>query len=311
MHRSVSAAATRVLVLLTALAALSIVRVDPSLDAQTTPPTVVDPNLAVREVVTGLTSPRRWPFSVRRIPRSSRRKPGRVLRVLDGVVQDVVLDLNVNFASERGLLGIALHPDFPGNPGVYLYWTESTSGADSNALAERGAARQSRRPVRVERIDAHARRRRSFGCARSRPTPGSRARQPRRRHAAVRSRRQALHLHRRRRPARVDAEPPVRSNRYVSGAIVPDDQFGGPRPDNAHLTGVVLRLNDDGSTTGGQSASGWRGVRATRRGGTSGRSSPTDCATLSAWTSTRCPAISGSSRTATTASPRSIASSRG
>jgi hypothetical protein len=29
----------------------------------------------------------------------------------------------VNFASERGLLGIALHPDFPANPGVYLCWT--------------------------------------------------------------------------------------------------------------------------------------------------------------------------------------------
>ena len=27
-----------------------------------------------------------------------------------------------------------------------------------------------------------------------------------------------------------------------------DDQFGGPEPDNAHLSGVVLRLNDDGST---------------------------------------------------------------
>ena len=29
---------------------------------------------------------------------------------------------------------------------------------------------------------------------------------------------------------------------------VPDDDFGGPEPDNAHLTGVILRLNDDGST---------------------------------------------------------------
>ena len=28
---------------------------------------------------------------------------------------------------------------------------------------------------------------------------------------------------------------------------MPDDQFGGPQPDNAHLTGVVLRLNDDGT----------------------------------------------------------------
>jgi glucose/arabinose dehydrogenase len=27
-----------------------------------------------------------------------------------------------------------------------------------------------------------------------------------------------------------------------------DDQYGGPEPDDAHLTGVVLRLNDDGTT---------------------------------------------------------------
>jgi glucose/arabinose dehydrogenase len=32
------------------------------------------------------------------------------------------------------------------------------------------------------------------------------------------------------------------------GPGIPDDQFGGPMPDNAHLTGVVLRLNDDGTT---------------------------------------------------------------
>ena len=29
---------------------------------------------------------------------------------------------------------------------------------------------------------------------------------------------------------------------------MPDDQFGGPEPDNAHFSGVILRLNDDGST---------------------------------------------------------------
>src|SRR5262249_23614525 len=32
------------------------------------------------------------------------------------------------------------------------------------------------------------------------------------------------------------------------GPIVPDDQFGGPQPDNAHFTGVIIRLNDDGTT---------------------------------------------------------------
>ena len=29
---------------------------------------------------------------------------------------------------------------------------------------------------------------------------------------------------------------------------VPDDQFGGPEPDDAHFTGVILRINDDGTT---------------------------------------------------------------
>ena len=31
------------------------------------------------------------------------------------------------------------------------------------------------------------------------------------------------------------------------GPGIPDDQFGGPEPDDAHLSGVILRLNDDGT----------------------------------------------------------------
>lgn len=34
------------------------------------------------------------------------------------------------------------------------------------------------------------------------------------------------------------------------GPVVPDDQFGGPEPDDAHIPGVILRLNDDGSAPG-------------------------------------------------------------
>jgi Glucose / Sorbosone dehydrogenase len=48
---------------------------------------------------------------------------GQVKRVVNGVVQSTVLDLAVNNASERGLLGMALHPNFPTNPGVYLFWS--------------------------------------------------------------------------------------------------------------------------------------------------------------------------------------------
>jgi glucose/arabinose dehydrogenase len=60
----------------------------------------------------------------------------KVQRVRNGIIDATVLDLAVNSASERGLLGIALHPGFPANPGVYLYWTESSTGADSAVLAE-------------------------------------------------------------------------------------------------------------------------------------------------------------------------------
>ena len=38
----------------------------------------------------------------------------------------------MNSASERGLLGIALHPKFRRNGWVYLFWSESRTGADSD-----------------------------------------------------------------------------------------------------------------------------------------------------------------------------------
>ena len=58
---------------------------------------------------------------------------GQVRRVLDGnLVSEPVLDLAVNNASERGLLGIAVHPDFPRNRGVYLFWSCRTAGPASD-----------------------------------------------------------------------------------------------------------------------------------------------------------------------------------
>src|SRR5262245_34806871 len=58
---------------------------------------------------------------------------GRVRRVINGVLQPgQVLDVAVDQASERGLLGIALHPNFPTTPFVYLYFTESSTGSDTS-----------------------------------------------------------------------------------------------------------------------------------------------------------------------------------
>src|SRR5262249_21908930 len=105
------------------------------LQAQTGP-TMLDPNLAVRTVVSGLTQPTSMAFIGPSDFLVLEKASGRVRRVSNGVIQATVLDLAVNSGSERGLLGIALQPDFPGNPGVYLYWTESTTGLDTANLAD-------------------------------------------------------------------------------------------------------------------------------------------------------------------------------
>jgi hypothetical protein len=62
---------------------------------------------------------------------------GKVQRVINGKVQATVLDLAVNFASERGLLGIALHPGFPRNPRVSLLDLPQRNRFGQSLLPER------------------------------------------------------------------------------------------------------------------------------------------------------------------------------
>ena len=53
--------------------------------------------------------------------------------MISGALQSgEVLDIAVHSSSERGLLGIALHPDFPTALFVYLYYTESSTGGDTS-----------------------------------------------------------------------------------------------------------------------------------------------------------------------------------
>ena len=91
-----------------------------------------DPSLQVQLVVGGLSVPTTMAFIGPNDFLVLQKNDGRVRRVTNGVLQSgQVLDVAVDNDSERGLLGIALHPAFPGTPLVYLYYTESSTAGDS------------------------------------------------------------------------------------------------------------------------------------------------------------------------------------
>jgi aldose sugar dehydrogenase len=217
-------------------------------------PTVVDRNLEVRTVVNGLVTPTTMVFLDPMDPNDFlvlEKNTGSVLRIQDGAIHSNVLQLPVNTASERGMLGIALHPDFPADPGVYIYWTESLSGQVSGDVSDV--------PLLGNRVDRFTW------------------------DGGMLTFDQNLILLRAWQPA--FAFPPFGEDDMESergnhdGGVIKfgpdgklyifigdvgrrgwmqnvfvgkgpdgmDDQFGGPEPGDAHLTGVFLRLNDDGS----------------------------------------------------------------
>jgi aldose sugar dehydrogenase len=236
-----------------ALVLLSLILGAPSnqaVSAQADGPVMLHPGLDVRPVVSGLNVPTTLAFLGPDDFLVLEKNTGQVKRVMGGAATNVVLDLAVNFGSERGLLGIALHPDFPDDPGVYLYWTESTTGDDTNVLSET--------PLLGNRVDRfvwdggnltfehNLITLRAIQQDEGQPERGN--------HDGgvisfghdgklyifigdVGRRGQLQNL-----PCGPTTECP--------GPTVPDDQFGGPEPDDAHLTGVILRLNDDGTTPG-------------------------------------------------------------
>src|SRR4030095_6239071 len=99
--------------------------------ADSIPTTVLDPNLEVTTYIGALTQPIGIVFLGSDDALVLEKASGQVKRVIGGSVQPTpVLDLAVNSNSERGLLSLALHPDFPRTPFVYIRWTESSTGVD-------------------------------------------------------------------------------------------------------------------------------------------------------------------------------------
>lgn len=223
--------------------------------ADTTPLAVLDPTLQVTvELNTGINQPIGIVFIGTNDYFVLEKASGQVKRVTGGVVQATpVLDLAVNSNSERGLLSMAPHPDFPRTPSVYIRWTESSTGADSTVVSEV--------PLLGNRVDrfiwngATLTQAENLIRLRARQTdnvavgghPGSNNANEAGNHNGG--------------PMRFGPDGKLYvfmgdqgrrgwmqnlGNGPFLTALFADDTFGGPEPDDAHLSGVILRLNSDG-----------------------------------------------------------------
>ena len=229
--------------------------------ADSIPVQMLDPNLQVTSFIgaaQGLVQPIGITFIGPNDALILEKASGQVKRAIDGVLQPVpVLDLTVNSASERGLLSIALHPNFPATPFVYIRWTESSTGADTTAVDQV--------PLLGNRVDRFIWNGSTLAIDTSFRTLRLRARQtdnlPVPGHESFANRGENGNhnggpirfgpdgklyvftgdLGRRSRMQNLQNGP------FLTAPFV-DDTFGGPQPDSAHLSGIVMRLNDDGST---------------------------------------------------------------
>jgi glucose/arabinose dehydrogenase len=225
--------------------------------ADSVPVQIFDPDLQVRTLVRGVIN---QPIGVVFLSSMDflvlEKASGQVKRLVGGVFPSMpVLDLPVNSNSERGLLSLVLHPNFPSTPWMYVRWTQSSTGSDSTAVLDV--------PLLGNRVDRFIWNGntltfdRNIISMRALQTdnvevpghPGTANANPAGNHNGGVMRfgpDGKLYIYMgdqgRRGWMQNLSQGPFETAPFV------DDTYGGPAPDNAHLSGVILRLNDDGTT---------------------------------------------------------------
>ncbi len=169
-------------------------------------PVMKDTSLGVEVAASGLTEPTALAFVGANDFFVTEKSTGQVHHVVDGQVGEPVLDLAVNSFDERGLLGIALHPEFAANGFVYLYWTESAKGESGEGMFGADTDDAKTLPALGNRVDRFIWDGTKLAWDRNLVTApeqyaryrhvGPHPRQPRRRTARLRQGRQAVHHHR-------------------------------------------------------------------------------------------------------------------
>ncbi|MEO8510052.1 MAG: PQQ-dependent sugar dehydrogenase [Chloroflexota bacterium] len=203
-------------------------------------PQLTDDTLQVHTVATGLTQPTAMALIDADQFFVTEKSTGMVYLVSGGEIGEPVLDLAVNFFDERGLLGIALHPDFEANPYVYLYWTASGAGTGDEGMFGEDTEDERTLPDFGNRVDRFT-------------WDGTQLTWDRN---IVQLRSNTLDT---------DTSGRIRGNHdagpLVFGLdgklfVVIGDQnlrgqlqnlTDGPAPDDMNFTGVILRVNDDGT----------------------------------------------------------------
>ena len=229
---------------------------DSVIKADTSPLAMLDPNLQAQILLnTGITQPIGIVFLSVNDYLVLERASGQIKRVVNGVLQATpVLDLAVNSNSERGLLSLALDPNFASNPSMYIYWTQSSTGADSTGVADV--------PLLGNRVDRFVWNGSTLTLAS--PVIALRSRQsdnmPLPGHPGTSNNNENgnhnggvirfgpdgklyVFMGDQGRRGQLQNLP---NGPFLTAPQV-DDTFGGPQPDNPHMSGMILRLETDGS----------------------------------------------------------------